>query len=105
MENKQNTESNGSDARRPARKRYATVPTAEKLADLIHWLEEHKAGQIVSIDLSAQGVFTDALVVVTAGPRGTAKAWPTALRPSVMSAITNFCAWKAMRPGSGFSWI
>lgn len=67
MENKQNTESNGSDARRPARKRYATVPTAEKLADLIHWLEEHKAGQIVSIDLSAQGVFTDALVVVTAG--------------------------------------
>lgn len=66
MENKQNTQSSGSAAQRPARGRYATIPTAEKLAECIHWLEEHKAGQIVSIDLSARGVFTDALVVVTA---------------------------------------
>lgn len=67
MENTQHIQSSGSEALRPARKRYATVPTAEKLAECIHWLEEHKAGQIVSIDLSARGVFTDALVVVTAG--------------------------------------
>lgn len=67
MENNHPIATEGSRAARPASKRFSEVPLADKLADVIHWLEEHKGGNIVSIDLAAQNGFADALVVVTAG--------------------------------------
>ena len=50
-----------------APKRFADVPLEEKLADVLHWLEEHKAGRVVSIDLAGQNGFAEALVIATAG--------------------------------------
>jgi ribosome-associated protein len=38
----------------------------EKLSRIVPWLEEHKAADILSIDLAGQGAFTDLIVVLTA---------------------------------------
>lgn len=51
----------------PAPKRFADVPLEEKLADVVHWLEEHKAARVVTIDMAGQGGFAEALVIATAG--------------------------------------
>lgn len=67
MENNHPIATEGGRAARPAPKRFSEVPLTDKLSDVIHWLEEHKGANIVSIDLAAQHGFTDALVVVTAG--------------------------------------
>lgn len=50
----------------PTPKKYSLMPTLEKLAVLRNWLEEHKAQNVEAIDLSGQGAFTDALLVVSA---------------------------------------
>ncbi|WP_300774529.1 ribosome silencing factor [uncultured Desulfovibrio sp.] len=42
------------------------MPTPEKLAVMKAWLEEHKAQQVESIDLTGKGAFTDALLVASA---------------------------------------
>lgn len=47
-------------------KKYSELPTAEKMAVIKAWLEEHKAVDVVEIDLAGQGAFTDALLVVSA---------------------------------------
>ncbi|MDR1857177.1 MAG: ribosome silencing factor [Desulfovibrio sp.] len=43
------------------------VSPQDKLSRILPWLEEHKAQDIVSIDLAGRGAFTDILVVLTAG--------------------------------------
>ncbi|MBO5490006.1 MAG: ribosome silencing factor [Desulfovibrio sp.] len=48
-------------------RRFADVPLKEKLADVVGWLEEHKATDVVSIDLTGQGAFAEALVIAGAG--------------------------------------
>lgn len=48
------------------KKQYATASTQEKLAVLCPWLEEHKARDLVSLDLSMHNSVTDALIVATA---------------------------------------
>ena len=50
-----------------APKRYSDVPLEEKLADVVTWLEEHKAARVVSIDMAGQGGFAEALVIASAG--------------------------------------
>ena len=50
-----------------APKRYSEVPLEEKLADVVAWLEEHKAARVVSIEMAGQGGFADALIVASAG--------------------------------------
>ncbi|WP_291447924.1 ribosome silencing factor [Desulfovibrio sp.] len=67
MEQIPSTENTEVQAARPGRKRYADVPLAEKLAVVTAWLEEHKAERVVSLNLSEQGGFADALLVLTAG--------------------------------------
>ena len=47
-------------------KKYSELPTAEKMAVIKAWLEEHKAVDVAEIDLAGQGAFTDALLVVSA---------------------------------------
>lgn len=39
---------------------------AQKSAVLLQWLEEHKGGQPVALELTGQGAFTDCLVVASA---------------------------------------
>ena len=50
-----------------APKRYSDVPLEEKLADVVTWLEEHKAARVVSVDMAGQGGFAEALVIASAG--------------------------------------
>ena len=50
-----------------APRRRSPIPLTEKLAEVLRWLEEHKAGRVVDIDLAAEGGFTDALVIASAG--------------------------------------
>ena len=47
-------------------KKYSSIPTAEKTADFLHWLEEHKGKQPVALDLTGQNAFTESLIVVSA---------------------------------------
>ena len=47
-------------------KKYSELPAAEKAADVITWLEEHKATDIEKIDLTGRGSFTDIMIVATA---------------------------------------
>ena len=47
-------------------KKDSELPTAEKMAVIKAWLEEHKAVDVAEIDLAGQGAFTDALLVVSA---------------------------------------
>ena len=46
--------------------KYSELPTAEKMAVIRAWLEEHKAVDVTGIDLAGQGAFTDALLVASA---------------------------------------
>ncbi|MBQ9406007.1 MAG: ribosome silencing factor [Desulfovibrio sp.] len=46
---------------------FADVPLQEKLAHVTDWLKEHKAIDVVSIDLTGQGAFVDGLVIAGAG--------------------------------------
>ena len=63
MENNQlNTPSGGR-----APKQFSDVPASRKAADLVQWLEEHKALRVVSIDFEGQGGFADALIIASAG--------------------------------------
>ncbi len=48
-------------------RRFADVPLTEKLADVVSWLKEHKALNVVSIDLTGQAAFAEALVIAGAG--------------------------------------
>lgn len=50
-------------ARRPVR---PGRPLAERLAGVTAWLEEHKAESVVSLDVSGENAFADAMVVATA---------------------------------------
>ena len=50
-----------------APKRFSDVPLAEKLANVVAWLEEHKAVRVVNIDMAGQGGFADALIIASAG--------------------------------------
>lgn len=62
MENNTPTQSSGGGAP----KRFADVPVKEKLADVVNWLEEHKASRVVNIDLEGQSGFAEALVIASA---------------------------------------
>ena len=50
-----------------APKRFSDVPLEEKLANVVAWLEEHKAARVVNIDMAGQGGFADALIIASAG--------------------------------------
>ena len=56
-------------------KKYSELPTAEKMAVIKAWLEEHKAVDVAEIDLAGQGAFTDALLVVSATSVRHAQTW------------------------------
>ena len=47
-------------------KQFSTLPTAEKLAGIRDWLEEHKALDVTVIDLSGSGAFAEGMIVATA---------------------------------------
>ena len=46
-----------------APKQFSEVPASRKAADMVQWLEEHKALRVVCIDLEGQGGFADALII------------------------------------------
>lgn len=48
-------------------KKFATLPTVEKVKTIIGWLEEKKARDIVAYDLAGQSPFAEALIIVSAG--------------------------------------
>lgn len=48
------------------KKKFSDVPTRDKAARIIAWLEEHKARDILALDLEGVNAFTEALVIVTA---------------------------------------
>ena len=50
-----------------APKQFSDVPASRKAADLVQWLEEHKALRVVCIDFEGQGGFADALIIASAG--------------------------------------
>ena len=50
----------------PKKKVYSDLPTGEKMADMARFLQEHKAQNVTTIDLSGRGSFTDGLVIATA---------------------------------------
>lgn len=47
-------------------KKYSELPAADKAADVMAWLEEHKASDVEKIDLTGRGSFTDIMIVATA---------------------------------------
>ncbi len=47
-------------------KRFSTASTQEKISDIVVWLEEHKAADIVTLDLAGRSAFAEALLVITA---------------------------------------
>ncbi len=48
------------------KKKYSTLPTAEKVAKLLTFVEEHKAKDPVVLNLSHQNTFAEAMLVITA---------------------------------------
>ena len=64
-------------------KKYTTIPTAEKTAAILNWLEEHKGKEPVALDLTGQHAFTESLIVVSA----------TSIRhaQSMAEGIADFC--------------
>ena len=68
-------------------KKYSELPTAEKMAVIRAWLEEHKAVDVTGIDLAGQGAFTDALLVASA----------TSVRhaQSLADGVSALCWWTA----------
>lgn len=45
----------------------STLPTNEKVAAIVSWLEEKKARDIVAIDIQGQSSFAEAIIIATAG--------------------------------------
>lgn len=50
-----------------SRKRYSDISLSEKLSTLIAWLQEHKAQEVVSLELGERSGFADAMIVCSAG--------------------------------------
>ena len=50
----------------PKKKVYSDLPTGETMADMARFLQEHKAQNVTTIDLSGRGSFTDGLIIATA---------------------------------------
>lgn len=50
-------------------RRHSALSVAARMADVARWLEEHKAANVVSLDLNGQNAFTTALVIASAGFR------------------------------------
>ncbi len=48
------------------KKKYSTLPTAEKVQAMVSFLEDHKGQDIVSLNLTHQNTFAEAMIVVTA---------------------------------------
>ncbi len=48
------------------KKKYSTIPTAEKVQILMDFLADHKGQDIVSLNLTHQNSFAEAMIVVTA---------------------------------------
>ena len=48
-------------------RRHSALSVAARMADVARWLEEHKAANVVSLDLNGQNAFTTALVIASAG--------------------------------------
>ncbi len=48
------------------KKKYSTLPTAEKMSILLNFAEEHKAKNPVVINLTHQNTFAEAMLVITA---------------------------------------
>ncbi len=47
------------------KKKYSTLPTAEKVQAITAFLEEHKGQDIVTLNLTHQNSFAEAMIVVT----------------------------------------
>lgn len=47
-------------------KKYSPLPTVEKSADILKWLEEHKGKEPTVLDLTGHNAFTESLIVVSA---------------------------------------
>ena len=50
----------------PTPKKYSEASTADKAADIVAWLNEHKAADVTLINLSGRCAFAEALLVATA---------------------------------------
>lgn len=47
-------------------KKYSPLPTTEKTADILQWIEEHKGKEPTVLDLTGQNAFAESLIVVSA---------------------------------------
>ncbi len=48
------------------KKKYSTIPTAEKVKALENFMEEHRGKDIVALNLTHQNTFAEAMLVVSA---------------------------------------
>lgn len=48
-------------------KKFRDMPTAEKVAAFVTWLEEKKGRDVLALDLAGMGAFAESVVIVTAG--------------------------------------
>ncbi len=47
-------------------KKYSIMPYSERAAIVVNWLNEHKARDVVSLDIKGVSSFADAMIVATA---------------------------------------
>jgi len=50
----------------PKKKIYSDLPAKDKMADMAQFLKDHKAQNVLTIDLAGRGSFTEGLVIATA---------------------------------------
>lgn len=52
---------------KPIEKKFRAMPTTEKVATFVDWLEEKKGKDILALDLEGLNAFAEAIIIVTAG--------------------------------------
>lgn len=48
-------------------KKFKDIPTAEKIATFVGWLEEKKGRDVLALDLAGMNAFAESIIIVTAG--------------------------------------
>ncbi|HEU6436879.1 MAG TPA: ribosome silencing factor [Nitratidesulfovibrio sp.] len=52
---------------KPIEKKFKDIPTAEKVATFVSWLEEKKGRDVLALDLAGLNAFAESIIIVTAG--------------------------------------
>lgn len=52
---------------KPIEKKFKDIPTAEKVATFVGWLEEKKGHDVLALDLAGMNAFAESIIIVTAG--------------------------------------